>query len=671
MNKKEGVNKKTFNENYMGLSQTKNILGLFSLLIILHHIAIKMPAHTVNILLPFKSIGYLFVSYFFFCSGYGLYKSFISKTDYLEGFLSKHIIPIAISFFVTDLLFQFARLSRGEPGFPASTYSWFIFVIVALYCAFYFCFKHIKKSPEIVLLCLTLLYCLLCRLLYVETYLYNSIIAFPIGIFFAKYDEKICSLTKKHWLPVFLITTIILALLLIICLDERRHYTDFHTIMQIISTIFFCLTITFLSMKVKFENKVFSFLGGMTLEIYLVHVLFVEIFAAKFIGYLEPIFYIKNPILYSAAIFILTIPLAFGVKLLRIKLPQFIIGKSYTQYIGKFLKRLLKIIIILFVLAAGYFSITSHIKTKKSAESIKKYSDDFISYTNINGKNMASYITGEGEDTILILGDLEDPSPTLSLRPLADHLAENYKVIVIDYFGQGFSDNTKEERSVENIVSELHSFVTQNKLADKGDKDNEGVSESDSSFILMSIAASGLYAASYLNNYPEEVKALIGFDMITPALISEYYDNADFTEKQSYLVAKMYENQKRLLHKFMSISGFIRMELVMYEQLFATDVMSNYFDVVEEKLIARRYRKEEVESMANLCRGARNMDFARLPSNLPVLLMTRQKEMLDSYTKMITDSSIQSCVKMTNENYQLIYRPLSIVTQINEFLGKN
>ena len=109
----------------------------------------------------------------------------------------------------------------------------------------------------------------------------------------------------------------------------------------------------------------------------------------------------------------------------------------------------------------------------------------------------------------------------------------------------------------------------------------------------------------------------------------------------------------------------------MYEQLFATDVMSNYFDVVEEKLIARRYRKEEVESMANLCRGARNMDFARLPSNLPVLLMTRQKEMLDSYTKMITASSIQSCVKMTNENYQLIYRPISIVTQINEFLGKN
>ena len=70
------MNDKKYNENAMDLEQTKAILGIFSIGIILHHVALKTMGSggAAKVFLPFLGIGYLFVAYFFFCSGYGLYK---------------------------------------------------------------------------------------------------------------------------------------------------------------------------------------------------------------------------------------------------------------------------------------------------------------------------------------------------------------------------------------------------------------------------------------------------------------------------------------------------------------------------------------------------------------------------------------------------------------------
>ena len=75
---------KTCHETPFGSIQTKAVCGILSVCIILHHLsqkaAIQLPAKDpARIALePFREIGYLFVAYFFFCSGFGLFKSLSS-----------------------------------------------------------------------------------------------------------------------------------------------------------------------------------------------------------------------------------------------------------------------------------------------------------------------------------------------------------------------------------------------------------------------------------------------------------------------------------------------------------------------------------------------------------------------------------------------------------------
>ena len=217
------MSEKRLNENAMGLEQTKAILGIFSVGIILHHVALKTVGSggVAKVFLPFLGIGFLFVAYFFFCSGYGLYKSYLAKEDYLKGFLGKRIIPLLISFLATDALFQLARLSLASPAFPANTYSWFIFVIVIMYCIFFVCFKLFKKNAELAVLAATVLWCIGCRLLFAETYWYNSVLAFPAGLLLAKHEEKITALVKKRLYVVGAAFIIITGIFIFLSTNEK------------------------------------------------------------------------------------------------------------------------------------------------------------------------------------------------------------------------------------------------------------------------------------------------------------------------------------------------------------------------------------------------------------------------------------------------------------------
>ncbi|MBO6100624.1 MAG: hypothetical protein J6P07_04760, partial [Spirochaetaceae bacterium] len=158
-----------FNGNYMGIRQTKAVLAVFALIIILHHISLKMNSQleagsiAKYIFDPFRGVGYILVAYFFFCSGFGLCKSISGKTDYLKGFLKKHLVPICGSFLVSDALFQFIRIKRDAIAFPANTYSWFIFAIIALYISFFVCFKLLKKWTVPALAACTILWCTICK----------------------------------------------------------------------------------------------------------------------------------------------------------------------------------------------------------------------------------------------------------------------------------------------------------------------------------------------------------------------------------------------------------------------------------------------------------------------------------------------------------------------------
>ena len=665
-----------FNENYMGIRQTKAVLAVFAVIIILHHISLKTfaqldSANIANFVFnPFRGVGYLLVAYFFFCSGFGLYKSFSKKEDYLKGFLKKHLTPICVSFLVSDALFQFVRIKREAIAFPANTYSWFIFAIIAMYISFFVCFKFLKKIAVPALLACAILWCAICKVLIFDSYWYNAVFAFPFGVIFAKHFDTITEQIKKRY-TAYLIAALAASILLhLLAVNDVRLFgllgsvmsfsavKEAQAVLQIISALAFSALIMLLSMKLEIQSKALDFLGGMTLEIYLIHVFFVEIFSKKFINSYQPLYYVENPFLYTLIVIGLTIPAAWAVNLFRTKL----FPKIFTAWAESVFKKLVIAAAIIFALTTAYFSISSHSFFAETKEKVEKYKNQFITFTEINGKNMATYVTGSGDHTILLLSDSTDPCPAMLLRPLADKLADNFKVILPDLFGYGFSDKTGSPRSAENIAAELHELVS---------KLNDG-----KPVILFSFGTSGICAETYLKNYRNQVEGLVGFDMATWEILKEHFDMPSFTDEQIYYESKRFGKRTRLRGLYLNASGYIQVDVNTIIEAFRAGVMGYYLDELSAMYMSAYANKASADAQAHFLIDGRKLSGFSLPEDLPVLFISSSRsnknanpKPLDMYKELLTNQSCQKADLMDGEVYYIYYRPDIIEQRIVDFMS--
>lgn len=129
--------------------------------------------------------------------------------------------------------------------------------------------------------------------------------------------------------------------------------------------------------------------------------------------------------------------------------------------------------------------------------------------TEIDGHNMNIYTEGEGEHTIVFLSGSGTALPVLDFKSLYSLLSDDYRIVVIEKFGYGFSDVVKTERSFGTMLRQ----------------DREALAEAgiEGPFILCPHSMSGLEAILWAQKYPEEVEAIVGLDAAFP----EAYDYID------------------------------------------------------------------------------------------------------------------------------------------------
>ena len=343
--------KGAWNEEYTSLGQTKALQGITALGIALHHMAQKtcaswLPrAQIVNGLNVFLSMGYMFVAVFLFCSGLGLYKSYRTKPDYLKGFFRRRILPIVIAFYLSEWLYTVIRLLTGErmdltkilwylSGLRmANENSWYAIVIPFFYLVFWAAFRFCKKEGTAIfwVFLFTLAYTLLGTLIDHQNtwwmrgeWWYNSIILFPLGLLFAKYEEKITNFFRKgYWIWLIISFAAIFALFRGTQYMQAigiGYYGEWgsnmlkvpHRLLSAasewlvsIAYVSFCFL---LMMKVKLGNRALAGHGAITLEFYLIHGLFVELFGFGFLESGRRIFYIRSLPLYIAAVLAASVP---------------------------------------------------------------------------------------------------------------------------------------------------------------------------------------------------------------------------------------------------------------------------------------------------------------------------------------------------------------------------
>ncbi|MBR2284638.1 MAG: alpha/beta hydrolase [Ruminococcus sp.] len=109
----------------------------------------------------------------------------------------------------------------------------------------------------------------------------------------------------------------------------------------------------------------------------------------------------------------------------------------------------------------------------------------------VDGNNMCVYTGGEGEHTIVFLSGWGVASPIMDLRSLYELLDDDYRIVVIERFGYGYSDNVDSERSFDTIIRQ-----------DRAALSAAGI---DGSYILCPHSLSGLESLLWAQTYPEEV----------------------------------------------------------------------------------------------------------------------------------------------------------------------
>lgn len=125
------------------LKTCNSIREILALMILFHHIAQKATAG--NYFPEFKYLGFIPVSLFFFFSGYGLMKKYMSDQDYSKGFIKKRIPTLLIPYIIVILLYWIMYACYGHfytfaemceilsRGYIIASASWYIVDIIILY----------------------------------------------------------------------------------------------------------------------------------------------------------------------------------------------------------------------------------------------------------------------------------------------------------------------------------------------------------------------------------------------------------------------------------------------------------------------------------------------------------------------------------------------------------
>lgn len=345
-----------WHEDFMSLPVSKGILGVCALFIVLHHISQPL-SEDAGALSALEEIGVGFVGLFFVFSGYGLFKSLKQKEDYLKGYFKKRYVSILIPFFlINTIFFLYTWLVIKEPmttkdiicyltGYVLlNTHMWYIIEIALFYLAFYLVFRFVKNDLAGLLVMtgfvavFTVVSLMLCHgpFWFQGEWWFNTSAVFVLGMFFAKYEEKLVSFAKKTYpvlLPVCVAATAGLYVLTSHLLEKYSYYSEYYygnnaesfkdkfmcLGAQLPMVMFFVISVLLITMKVQFKNKVLTFLGNISLELYLIHNLFLMIFTN--------VVKVTSPFLFTTFVVISAVIAATILHYIHAKLIHFIVKK--------------------------------------------------------------------------------------------------------------------------------------------------------------------------------------------------------------------------------------------------------------------------------------------------------------------------------------------------------
>ncbi len=161
------------------------------------------------------------------------------------------------------------------------------------------------------------------------------------------------------------------------------------------------------------------------------------------------------------------------------------------------------LIILFVVIIISIVSYINHTIRLNKESSLRK---SIGSLVEVNGNNMSVYTEGNGPKTLVFMAGGGTCSPILDFKSLYSLLSDEYKIVVVEKFGYGFSDDIEVKRDIKSMLSDT-----------RGALEKSGIK---GPYILCPHSMSGLEALYWAQEYPDEVEAIISLDMAVPEFYS-------------------------------------------------------------------------------------------------------------------------------------------------------
>ena len=264
----------------------------------------------------------------------------------------------------------------------------------------------------------------------------------------------------------------------------------------------------------------------------------------------------------------------------------------------------------------------------------------------VDGNRMCVYSEGEGEHTLVFMSGWGTPSPTLDFKCLYSLLSDEYRIVVVEKFGYGFSDTVDTERSFDTILRQ-----------DREALEKAGI---NGPYILCPHSLSGLEAILWAQKFPDEVEAIVSLDMTLPNV----GDIIDVTDKAAYREVRQYK-----LLRFLGLDiGFIRIPFIRDKFIDDDEALSDEDNAIYSALICEKALNDtmlneylEIPKVIEEIKDAPKPD---IPMLMFLSTLTPWENVPNDYASDLTDARL---IWLDCGHYLYHYEPERISVEIRAF----
>lgn len=204
---------------------------------------------------------------------------------------------------------------------------------------------------------------------------------------------------------------------------------------------------------------------------------------------------------------------------------------SARTKLRRFLNKFFKIFIIFMIATAfinGLLLLLVYANHKSKLKNEKEYLVAPGQMVEVNGHKMHVYVYGneEAEDTLVFMHSTAIVDDSIALQPLFDELKDDYRLVLIERSGYGFSEVSNSPRDIDTILEDSRAALKEAKIM--------------SEVTLVPIGTGCIEAFHWADKYPDEVKNIIGINVTYPDQFASITQD-EYCGFFDYLMVKFYK----------------------------------------------------------------------------------------------------------------------------------